>query len=319
MHVRTSALLLVSGLLCGCLNLDLAGLGGARPLTETTVLGDRGPKIAMIEISGVIAETTAWSILGLRRGPRLVARLREALDLAAADDDVVALLVRIQTPGGEVGASETIHHELLRWKTETRRPVIAYMDGLATSGGYYVAMAADEVIAHPTAVTGSIGVIMMGLNFSGLMERFGVADQSLTSGPFKDAGSSLREMSPEEAAQLQSVVDDLHARFIDVVVAGRPGLERERILQLADGRIYTAGQALTLGLIDRIGYLEDAVEAAEGRTGISQSRVVTYHPPGAYRNNIYSAPPGPPVPLIDLDLLPEGLAPGFYYLWPFAR
>jgi protease-4 len=196
------------------------------------------------------------------------------------------------------------------------------MNGLATSGGYYIAMAADEIIAHPTAITGSIGVIMSGLNFSGLLERFGVADQSLKSGPYKDTGSPIREMSPGEAAQLQGVVDDLHARFVDVVTAGRQALRREQIVELADGRIYTARQALDSGLIDRIGYLEDAARAAESRSGISESRVVTYHPPGSYRHNIYSGPGLPPIQVVDLDLFPDGmeaLDPGFYYLWPFAH
>ncbi|MEE8313513.1 MAG: signal peptide peptidase SppA [Myxococcota bacterium] len=322
MLARISTLLALACLMSACLDLDLAGFGRPRPLVETTVLGERGPKLAMVDISGVISENTPRGILGLQSGPGQIARLREALDLAADDPEVAALLLRIRTPGGTVSATETIHHELLRWKAETGRPVIAFLNGLATSGGYYIAMAADEVVAHPTVITGSIGVIMVGLNFSGLMERFGIADQSVKSGPYKDAGSPLRKMTPEETAQLQGVVDDLHARFIEIVDSGRPALERAAVLELADGRIYTSRQALDLGLIDRIGYLEDAAKAAESRSGISESRVVTYHPPGAYKHNIYNGSDLPPVQVIDLHLLPAGessLQPGFYYLWPFGR
>ncbi len=322
MRFALCALLAVGGL-TGCLNLDVGNLGSPRPLRETTVLGDAGPKLAMVDVSGLIIEAAPRPrFLGFPSGPGPVARLREALDLAAEDPDVAALLLRIRSPGGTVGATETVHHELLRWKTRTQRPVIAYMDGLATSGGYYVAMAADEIIAQPAAVTGSIGVLLSGVNVTGLLDRFGVADQSFTSGPYKDAGSPLRDMSPEEAAQLQGVVDDLHSRFLDVVEAGRPQLERSRIVQLSDGRIYTARQALDVGLIDAIGHLEDAAAAAERRAGISESRVVIYRPAsGEYRRNIYSAPNLPPAQVVELKLLPDEamLSPGFYYLWRAAR
>jgi protease-4 len=123
---------------------------------------------------------------------------------------VVALLLRVNSPGGTVSASETLYHELERWKERSGKPVVAYLQGLATSGGYYVAMSADEVVAHPTAITGSIGVVMLGINVSGLMERFGVEDQTFTSGDFKDAGSALRPMRPEERAYFDEVIGDLH-------------------------------------------------------------------------------------------------------------
>ncbi len=321
MHTALCALLIFVFGLSACVNLDVGGLGSTRPLREATVFGDGGPKLAMVDVSGLITEAKPSRLLGFASGPGPVARLREALDLAAADSEVAALLVRIRSPGGTVGATETIYHELLRWKIRTQRPVIAFLNGLATSGDYYVAMAADEVIAQPAAVTGSIGVLMTGVNVAGLLERFGVADQSFTSGPYKDAGSPLRDMSPEEAAQLQSVVDDLYLHFLDVVEAGRPKLGRSRIAELSDGRIYTASQALDVGLIDAIGHLEDATAAAERRAGISESRVVIYRPSGAYRQNIYSRRDLPSIKVIDLNLLPEAamLSPGFYYLWPAAR
>ena len=321
MRFALCAPLIVACSLSACVNLDVGGLGSARPLQEATVLGEGRPKLAMVDVSGLITEATRPRFPGFPSGPGTAARLREALDLAAADREVAALLLRIRSPGGTVGATETIHHELLRWKIRTQRPVIAYMNGLATSGGYYIAMAADEIIAQPAAVTGSIGVALRGLNVAGLLERLGIADQSFTSGAFKDAGSPLRDMSPEETEQLQSVVDDLQARFLDVVEAGRPKLGRGKIVELSDGRIYTASQALDVGLIDAIGHLEDAAAAAERHAGISESRVVIYRPAGAYRQNIYSARDLPNVNVIDLNLLPEEatLSPGFYYLWPGAR
>ncbi len=162
--------------------------------------------------------------------------------------------------------------------------------GVRASGGYYVAMAADRVLAHPTTVTGSIGVIFSGFNVSGLMEKLGVEDQTLTSGAFKDAGSPLRRMNAAERAQLPSVIDDLYEGFLEVVARGRPGLERAAIERLADGRIYSARQALALGLVDAIGYLPESVEAAKRGAGISgEARVVVYHRPRERRENLFSA------------------------------
>jgi protease-4 len=297
----------------------LSALTRVQPLEETRVLGDSGPKIVLLEIDGVISEERQRAgTLGVDQ-PSLVARVREALDRAEKDDDVAALLLRIQSPGGTVSASETIHHEVQRWKQKTGRKAVAHLQGLATSGGYYVAMAADHVVAHPTTVTGSIGVIMIGLNFAGLMEKLGVSNQTLTSGDFKDSGSPFREMRPEERAHLQGVIDDLYGRFREVVAAGRPGLSPDALGQLADGRIFTARQALADGLIDEIGYLDSAVEATERLAQIDESRVVTYHRPSEYRDNVYSRGRLPPVQVVDIDILslPHAtLAPGFYYLWP---
>lgn len=318
MKARTPIAILAAVVLTACV-LDIGSLTRTDPLEEEVVLGDSGPKIAMLEIRGLITESQRGSPLGLRH-PSLVARAREALDLAGEDDDVSALLLRVQSPGGSVSASETLYYEVQRWKEETGRPVVAYLQGLATSGGYYVSMAADEVVAHPTAVTGSIGVVMTGINVSGLMERFGVEDQTITSGAYKDAGSPLRPMLPEERAHFESVVGDLYARFFEVVESGRPSLSAEQLRPLADGRIFSASQALDTGLVDAVGHLEDAVKAAERLAQLTRSRVVVYHRPGEYRDNIYSLPYPAPVQIVDIDLLTLGdrLEPGFYYLWPPA-
>jgi protease-4 len=306
--------------LSGCFigNFDLSAFGSADALEETVVKGESGPKLVMLQIEGMISDTAQSTRLGAER-PSMVARAREALDRAAEDDDVAGLLLRIQSPGGTVSASETLYHELAVWKEENQKPVVAYLQGLATSGGYYVAMAADEVIAHPTTVTGSVGVIMRGINVSKLMDNFGVSDQSFKSGTFKDAASPLRPMREEERKQLQSVVDDLHGRFIEVVLAGRPALDPASVTRLSDGRVFTANQALEAGLIDHIGHLEQAIEAAEKRAEISESRVVMYRESVEYLDNIYSHSPLTPQQVINIDILslvPDPVPPGFYYLWP---
>jgi protease-4 len=187
----------------------------------------------------------------------------------------------------------------------------------AASGGYYVAMAADEIRAYPTSVTGSIGAIAFGLNFVGLMEKLGVENQTFTSGDFKDTGSPLRRMRASEREHMQSIIDDLHARFREVVVAGRPKLGDTRVAELADGRVYSASQALEHGLIDEIGDIEDTIDRLEKLAGIAgAARVVSYHRPTEWRNNLFTR--APPAPAIQLDLtqlfgpLPR---PGFHYLW----
>lgn len=309
-------------LLTGCVlysPIDLGSLGSPGPLKESVVLGDHGPKILMVDISGVISDEDERSPLGIGRRQGMVAETKSVLDLAADDDDVAAVVLRIDSPGGSVAASDTLYHEILAWKAERKRPVVAFFDGMSTSGAYYLAMAADQIVAHPASVTGSIGVIMPGISLEGLMDKYGVADQTLTSGPFKDTGSMLRDMRPEEKKQLLSVIDDLYARFTDVVAAGRPALDKAKIKTLADGRVYSAPQALSNGLVDQIGYLEDAVAQAEKRAGISESQVVVYTRGSQSPENVYSEPPDLSLASLDLalaELRRAQLRPGFYYLWP---
>jgi protease-4 len=310
--------------LTGCVlysPIDLGSLAARGELRETVLEGTSGPKIVLVDISGVISDAEERPTFSLGERPSIVAETKSVLDRASGDNDVAALLLRINSPGGSVSASDTIYHEIKAWKQENKKPVFAFLNGLSTSGAYYVAMAADHVVAHPAAVTGSIGVIMPGLSIEGLMEKYGVADQTLVSGPFKDAGSMLRDMRPDERAQLQSVINDLYARFTSIVAQGRPGLDAAKIHTLADGRVYSADQALAAGLVDELGYLDDTVSALEKRASISQSRVVAYHRENAVRENVYSRAPNLSLDALELGLASlrrSALAPGFYYLWPAA-
>jgi protease-4 len=300
----------------GCITINLRG-GPPEKLVETTVHGKSGSKILLLSLDGVLTEKPEAQIFGT--GESIVARVREELEKARKDDEIRALLLRINSPGGTVSASDNLYDEILRFKRERKLPVVAQLMGLATSGGYYVAMAADHVIAQPTSVTGSIGVIFGGVNLAGLMEKIGVEDQTLVSGAFKDAGSALRRMSPEERAQLQSVLGDMFDRFLQVVGDGRPELEAEAIARLADGRIYSAPQALSEGLVDEVGSIDTAVSTAERAAGLERSRVVTYHRPREHRANLYSA--SLTTPRFDLDIrraLPQLPSAAFLYLWPAA-
>ncbi len=285
-----SALLLIgcAGLLTGCISVDLFGGGGESPLVESVVRGTSGPKIVMVEIDGVIGGSEIVDSLFGSAPVSMVARVRETLDIARADDEVRALLIRIDSPGGTATASEQIYSEIQRFREERGVPVIAQMGTTAASGGYMIAMAADTVQAHPTTVTGSIGVIFTSMNFAGLMEKVGIEDQTITAGEFKDMGSPYRRLSSDERAQLQSIVDDMHARFRNIVDQGRPELSTKQVAELANGRIYSAQGALEVGLVDQLGTIEEAVIAIENRLGVSASRVVSYHRSRETRRNLYT-------------------------------
>lgn len=322
MSRRWIAWLLGLGMLStGCITVQLPGLGGG-PFQEAVVDGEDGPKILMLDLSGPLTTRVQESSFGLGRRESQTAELREQVDLALEDDEIAALLLRIDSPGGTVIASDILYREVLRFKRKSGKPVIAQMMGAGTSGAYYVAMAADEVRAYPTTVTGSIGVIIAGLNVSGLMDRFGVENQTLTTGDFKDAGSPLRPMRDDERAQLMSVAEDLFSAFLAAVEAGRPELTRARIEELADGRVYSGPQALEAGLVDSLGGLPEAVEAAKAAAGVAgDARVIVYHRPGVEPAGLFwaAAAAPPAMPLLSASALmgaePRLAGPQFLYLW----
>jgi protease-4 len=301
-------------LVSGCITINTFGRG-EEPLIETVVSGSHGPKVLLLDVDGLISDVSVEGPFGIGERESSVARLREQLDKARDDSEVRALLLRINSPGGSVTASDMLYREVRAFKDERRVPVVAQMMGVAASGGYYVAMAADVVLAHPTTITGSIGVISAGVNVSGLMQRYGVADQTLVGGELKDAGSPLRPMTAAERVYLQAVIDDLHQRFREVVREGRPGLDEARVRELSDGRIFTATQAERAGLVDGIGYLPGAIDELERRVGAPEVRVVAYHREREWRPNLYSTAPAGPSGLSPAARLGLGGGPAFLYLW----
>lgn len=321
--IRSSlSMLALLAMATGCISVNLGGFGRG-DLEETVVFGRSGPKILLLEIDGMISEQEHTGFLGDLK-ESTVALVVEQLDRARAEGDIRAVILRVDSPGGTASASDAVYRALRDYKRDARVPVVAQFMGLAASGGYYVAMAADEIHAAPTTVTGSIGVIFVGVSFEGLMKRFGVRDQTITGGKYKDAGSFLRDMTLEEEAHMQSVVDDLHDRFKAVVAEGRPKLDASAIDRLADGRIFSARQAEAEGLVDAISPLEETTRQAARLAGIDGDfRVVTYHRESDYRNNLYTRAPAPiaaqPSGSNDqwsalLDRAGLG-GPGFHYLW----
>ncbi|HEV8675845.1 MAG TPA: signal peptide peptidase SppA [Methylomirabilota bacterium] len=307
-------LVLTLALLAGCSVVSIDLTPPVRPLRETTLEGTGRDKILLVDLAGVLAEEPIFTLEARPQVP-LLARVREELEKAAKDERVRAVVLRINSPGGTVTASDILYHEVTRFKARRKVPVVASILDVGASGGYYVALAADQIVVHPTTVTGSIGVLMLTVNSSGLLEKIGVSASYITSGPRKDMGSPFRALTPEERAIFQEVIDRLYGRFVALIVRERR-LDEARVRQFADGRIYTATEALSLGLVDRIGYLEDAIALAREAAGIPDAKVVTYHRPRQYRATIYSGGDPPPVAPSAADLarlVTSG--PRFLYLW----
>ena len=316
---RLSALTLaVTIVLTGCSLVTVDFQPRIRPLEEQTIEGKGANKILLLDLSGVLSEDVPSFSIG-SPPPRvpLLARVREELRKAEEDERVRALVVRINSPGGTITASDILYHELVAFKTRKKIPVISAIMDVGASGGYYAALAADTIVANPTTITGSIGVVMVTVNAQGLLEKIGVAPLAIKSGPMKDAGSPFRALTEPERAVFQEIIDDMHGRFVGLIVQSRR-LPEDRVRAFADGRVYTADQALRLGLVDRIAYLEEVITLARERAGLGEARVVMYHRPKEYRANIYSLTPPPSTAESALAQFAASLGgggPRFLYLW----
>lgn len=287
------------------------------PLEERVVTGSGSKKILLTDISGVISSEERGDTFGLHRNESTVARIEAELDQAADDDDIVALVVRINSPGGTVTGSDIIYNRLMRFREDAGVPILVQMMDVAASGGYYTALAGDEIIASPTTVTGSIGVLFTSISLEGLMDKIGVRNQSVTSGKMKDIASPLRTMTPAERAVLESLVGDMQQRFVNLVLERRPHLTEQMKTEMVDGRVFSADQAVAGGLVDDIGYLESTIDRAKLRAGVTEARVVRYRRPDEYADSLYARNTlGPPqINMVNLNLDPLPRTPSFLYLW----
>ena len=188
-------LVLVSVVAAGCVFVSTKGLlsRGPQPREETVLFGQGKDKILFMEIKGLISEKRSSKPFQIQNELSMVASVKEQLDMAAEDDRVRGILLMINSPGGTVTASDVIYNEIRNFKAAKQIKVVALLNGTATSGAYYVAQSADRILAYPTAVTGSIGVILLNLNLNGLMEKIGVSNATVKSGVYKDLGSPLRK------------------------------------------------------------------------------------------------------------------------------
>ena len=324
MRGNTLFFILSLTILSGCTAVNLSLLPPTKPLEEQVLEGKGKPKILLVDLDGSISFREETDALKLKKTPSKVSFFREALRKAEGDFDIAGVIVRINSPGGTVAASDTIYHEIMSFKQRKKIPVNAYIMELCASGGYYVASASDRIIASPTAVTGSIGVIAMRFNIEGLLSKIGVSEETYKSGPKKDFWSPFRPSTPEEKKMLQDIIDKLYARFVEVVYTNRQKILTEREVQaLADGRILTAGEALEAKLIDQVSYLDETIDGMKKALHVEQARVITYVRPHTFKSNIYSEYSQMPLPgpqvinLISINAEELSLFSGlqFMYLW----
>jgi protease-4 len=241
--------------------------------------------------------------------------LADALRQAAEDQSVAAVVLEVNSPGGGVTASDEMHQSILDFKESSGKPVVVSMGDTAASGAYFISTAADRIVANETTLTGSLGVIFLLTNISELADKYGVKQEVVKSGKFKDMGSSFRELTPEEREILQSIIDESYDQFVEAIVKGR-GLPEERVREIADGRVYSGEQARELGLVDSFGGLDEAAEVSEDLAGVDEATVVRYVQPESFSDALLASfAPQKPEALQIAEEAGLTLEPMPYYLY----
>lgn len=301
-----------------------ASLFGERhgPLSEVTVESEGTAKALLISVEGAITSEDSRSLFG--GSGNTVDEIRRQLKKAAHEESgIKAVILRVNSPGGGATASDTIYHELKSFREKTGIPIVAFFQDVAASGGYYISMAADEIVAQPTSITGSIGVIAVFMDATGLMDKIGVKAHVVRSSDFKASGHPLIEKSEADLQQARTVISQMQEQFIGVVTSGRKNLTPESVRKASDGQVHMGAAAKELGLVDHIGYFEAARDRAAALAGVSKVKVVTY---STVQNDtgrtVYTAPSvseSGQTPSISIDVARQlGLTNGtsrFLYYW----
>ena len=307
--------LLVNGCTAPSINL----FPGPSPLEEFIIQGTEEGKVLVIPISGIISDSPEEEFF--YTNPSMVQEVVSQLRLAEKDEEVRAVLLKINSPGGSVTASDLLYNEILAFKERTGVKIVVAMMDVAASGGYYVALPADFILAHPTTITGSIGVAFMRPKVTGLMEKIGIEMEVNKSGKNKDIGSPFREATKEEQKILQGLTDGLGERFLNLVAKHRK-LDKNALQDIATARVYLSDEALQHGLVDKVGYLDEAISKAANLAGLAEdAKVVVYRRTQYADDNLYNSATtqyaNSELALINLNL-PNSMASlntGFYYLW----
>jgi protease-4 len=274
-------------------------------------------KIAILDIEGVIADQPTGDFFN-QVGYNHQAFLKQ-LEHAFQDTTIKGILLRVNSPGGGVVESDEIYHKIIHLKEEHPKPIVTYMANMAASGGYYISAPTDQIYANRSTLTGSIGVIMSAYNVQELAENWGVKQETFKSGAHKDIMSSMREMTNEERRIIQSIVDESYDNFLDVIVTGRKdkGMTMEKLIPLADGRIFTGNQAKELGLIDEIGFMDDAIKGTAALAEVENPTVVRYKQSGwSAFNNLFVMLQGKSNDLLGIkELIHTQYNPSLMYLF----
>ncbi len=330
--LRFAALLLAAtpSAICGCKSLqpidvrtrvmlDPQPVADITPIVEMPVgVGGQtcGTKVAIIDVDGLLVNENQTGLMSAGINP--IDMFRAKLDYAAGRSDIAAIVVRIHSAGGGVTASDIMHRDLQRFRVTTGRPVIACLMDVAAGGAYYLATASDAIIAHPTTVTGGLGVILNLYNLEDMLAQFNIVGVSIKSGRQVDIGSALRTIPTESRELLQSMADGFQSRFRDSISQARgPAVTSQA--DYWDGRILSAQQAQANGLIDSIGYLDDALQLAAFQSGATPGHVVMLQQCRHRVASIYGVTPNRPVQgdLLPIDVpgLSRAKLPTFLFMW----
>ncbi|OJH17408.1 signal peptide peptidase SppA [Bacillus obstructivus] len=241
--------------------------------------GNELRKVAVLDVEGVIQDTGSSSLLDSstynHKG------FMEQLNYVKDNNDIKAVILRVNSPGGGVVESAEIHDKIIEIQKESKKPVYVSMGAMAASGGYYISAPAEKIFATPETMTGSLGVIMQGINYSELAENFGVDFVTIKSGPYKDIMSSSRKMTEDEKKIIQNMVNNSYEGFVRVIAEGRHLTEKD-VRKIADGRVYDGRQAKDLNLIDDFGYLDDVIERVKKDYHLKNAEVVRFSNNGGF-------------------------------------
>ncbi len=296
------------------------------PVVSQTVANDHaagcaceeccGPKIAVIDVDGLLVNADMTGLGSAGENP--VSLFHERLDAVQQDRSVRAVVIRINSPGGGVTATDIMWHDLQQFRDCTKLPVVSCVLDVGAGGAYFLATASDQIVAHPTSVTGGIGVILNLYDFSLMLEHYQILSVPVKAGPNIDMGSPLRELGDERRAMLQKMADEYHRHFKQVVKRARPSIDTT-LSSTFDGRVFTATQALNRRLIDQVGYLDDAVETARRLAGVGDAKVAMYHRCSDRARSPYAITPNIPLHTSALPLsipaFDRTKMPTFLYLW----
>ena len=284
-----------------------AGAEPDRRWDETLVVPGGDEKIAMVTVQGEIVT----SLDPFSSGATDEAVISQ-IDQALADDDVVGIIVFLDTPGGGVVASDAINRRVK--EANARKPVVALLDETAASGGYYIAAGAREIIANPTTLTGSIGVIMIVPNVTQAANKIGIQPMIIKSGPHKDIASPFRDMTPEERGLLQGIIDEAYDQFVQAVATGRK-LDPAKVREIADGRVYTGKQAKDLALVDELGDQKLALDRVRSMAKAPKASLVRYERTGLLHSLLGASARAFGGSKLLEDTLGIDTSPGLKYLW----
>jgi protease IV len=254
---------------------DLFAMEDEKFIEEIIEEGDTFKKIAVLEVDGVIQDT-GGDVGSIFASPGYSHRtFLEKLKHVKEDDTVKGIIIRVNSPGGGVVESAEIHDKIVEIQKDTKKPVYISMGSMAASGGYYISAPASKIFASPETLTGSLGVIMQGINYEGLAEKYGVDFVTIKSGPHKDIMSPTRQMTEAERKIIQTMINNSYEGFVKVISEGRD-IDSNKVKQIADGRIYDGRQAKELKLIDDFGYFDDVIKAMKQDLKIKDAEIVRY-------------------------------------------